>query len=65
MIGPGVQISMEALAQRAAQAAPVELGEPLGEPDSVIGKTTQASIQSGIVYGFAGAIDAIARRVEA
>ncbi|MFN2612970.1 MAG: pantothenate kinase, partial [Solirubrobacterales bacterium] len=26
--------------------------------------TTQQSIQSGVVYGFAGAIDAIARRVE-
>jgi type III pantothenate kinase len=31
----------------------------------VIGKTTQASIQSGIIYGFAGAIDAIARRLRA
>jgi type III pantothenate kinase len=64
VIGPGVQISMEALAQRAAKLPPVELGEPIGEPYSVIGKTTQASIQSGIVYGFAGAIDAIAARVE-
>ena len=46
------------------EAAAVELGEPLGEPGGVIGKTTQASLQSGIVYGFAGAIDAIARRVQ-
>ena len=37
--------------------------EPLTEPGSVIGKSTQASLWSGIVYGFAGAIDAIARRV--
>ena len=29
----------------------------------VIGRTTQASLQSGMVYGFAGAIDAIARRL--
>ena len=63
VIGPGVEISMEALAARAAKLPPVELGEPLGEPGGVIGKTTQASLQSGIVYGFAGAIDAIARRV--
>jgi type III pantothenate kinase len=64
VIGPGVKISMEALAARAAKLPPVELGEPLGEPGGVIGKTTQASLQSGIVYGFAGAIDAIARRVQ-
>jgi len=64
VIGPGVEISMEALAARAAKLPPVELGEPLGEPGGVIGKTTQASLQSGIVYGFAGAIDAIARRVQ-
>jgi type III pantothenate kinase len=63
VIGPGVEISMEALAARAAKLPPVELGEPLGEPGGVIGKTTHASLQSGIVYGFAGAIDAIARRV--
>jgi type III pantothenate kinase len=30
----------------------------------VIGKTTHASLQSGIVYGFAGAVDSIARRVQ-
>ena len=29
----------------------------------MIGRTTQASLQSGMVYGFAGAIDAIARRL--
>jgi len=64
VIGPGVQISMEALAERAAKLPPVELGEPMGEPHGVVGKTTQASLRSGIVYGFAGAIDAIAARVE-
>ena len=64
VIGPGVEISMEALARRTAKLPPIELGEPLGEPGGVIGKTTHASLQSGIVYGFAGAVDAIARRVQ-
>jgi type III pantothenate kinase len=64
VIGPGVSISMEALADRAAKLPPIELGEPLGEPGGVIGRTTAQSLQSGIVYGFAGAVDAIARRVE-
>jgi type III pantothenate kinase len=55
---------MEALARRTAKLPPIELGEPLGEPGGVIGKTTHASLQSGIIYGFAGAVDAIARRVQ-
>jgi len=64
VIGPGVEISMQALAERTAKLPPIELGEPLGEPGGVIGKTTHASLQSGIVYGFAGAVDAIARRIQ-
>jgi type III pantothenate kinase len=59
VIGPGIEISMEALTERAAKLPKVDLVAP----ESVIGKTTQASIQSGIVFGFAGAIDAIARRI--
>ena len=50
---------MEALTERAAKLPNVELAEPAG----VIGKTTQASMQSGMIYGFAGAIDSIARRL--
>ena len=56
---PGVRISLEALTERAAKLPTVDLAEPAG----VIGKTTTASIQAGMVYGFAGAIDAIARRL--
>ena len=63
VIGPGVAISMEALASRAAKLPPIDLGEP-PPPAQVIGRSTQASLQSGIVYGFAGAVDAIARRVQ-
>jgi type III pantothenate kinase len=64
VIGPGVEISMAALAERTAKLPPIELGEPLSEPAGVIGKSTHASLRSGIVYGFAGAVDAIARRVQ-
>jgi type III pantothenate kinase len=64
VIGPGVEISMEALAERTAKLPPIELGEPLGEPGGVIGRSTQQSLQSGITYGFAGAVDAIARRIQ-
>jgi type III pantothenate kinase len=50
---------MEALTERAAKLPKVDLAEPSG----VIGKTTQAGMQAGMIYGFAGAIDAIARRL--
>jgi len=63
VIGPGVAISMEALATRTAKLPPIELGES-PPPAQVIGRSTQTSLQSGIVYGFAGAVDAIARRVQ-
>jgi type III pantothenate kinase len=59
VIGPGVRVSLEALTERAAKLPNIELAEP----GSVIGKTTQASMQSGMIFGFAGAIDAIARRL--
>ena len=61
VIAPGIQISMEALAERAARLPKVDFAEP----ERVIGRTTQASLQSGMVYGFAGAIDSIAGRVAA
>jgi type III pantothenate kinase len=59
VIGPGVRVSMEALTERAAKLPRVELAEPPG----VIGKSTQESMQSGMIFGFAGAIDSIARRL--
>ena len=59
VLAPGVEISIDALAQRAARLFTVEL-EP---PKSVIGKSTQAALQSGVIYGFAGQVDAIVRRL--
>jgi type III pantothenate kinase len=64
VIGPGVEISMEALAQRTAKLPPIELGEPPSAAGSVIGRSTQQSLLAGITYGFAGAVDAIARRIQ-
>jgi type III pantothenate kinase len=58
-LAPGVEISIEALAQRAARLFKVDL-EP---PKQVIGKNTAAALQSGVIYGFAGQVDAIVRRL--
>lgn len=61
IIAPGVEISMEALTERAAKLPKIDLGEPR----SLIGKTTVDAIRSGVVYGFAGQVDGIVRRLRA
>ncbi len=58
-IAPGVEISLTALAERAARIPRIDLGEP----ESAIGKSSRAAIQSGVVYGFAGLIDSLAVRI--
>ena len=50
---------MDALFARAARLFRVEFVEP----PTVIGKTTGAALQSGLVYGFAGQVDAIVARI--
>ncbi len=57
---PGIEISMDALFARADRLTRVELIEPR----SVIGKNTIESLQSGAIYGFAGQVDGIVRRME-
>ena len=52
---------MDALSRRAAQLLKVELTRP----PRVIGKNTVEALQSGIVYGFAGQVEGIARRMAA
>ena len=59
VIAPGVEISMEALFARAARLVRI----PLEAPEHVIGKTTTQGLQSGMVYGFAGQVDAIVDRI--
>ena len=58
-IAPGIEISLDALATQAARLTKVELEEP----DSVIGKNTTQAMQAGAIYGFAGQVDGIVRRM--
>jgi type III pantothenate kinase len=59
-IAPGLEISLTALVERAARIPRIELAEP----EAAIGRSSRAAIQSGVVFGFAGLIDGIARRIE-
>lgn len=58
-LAPGIEISVDALAQRAAQLRKVELIQPR----SVIGKNTVEALQSGTIYGFAGQVDGLVTRI--
>ena len=59
VITPGINISSEALFQRAARLPPVEITRP----QSVIGSSTIGSMQSGLYYGFVGLVDGILKRM--
>jgi type III pantothenate kinase len=59
VLAPGIEVSMDALFERAARLRKVDFVEP----ESVIGKNTVASLQSGVVYGFAGQVDGIVERI--
>jgi type III pantothenate kinase len=58
-LAPGIEISLDALASRAAQLRKVELVRPR----SVIGKNTVEALQSGALYGFAGQVDGLVHRI--
>lgn len=58
-LAPGIEISIDALAARAAQLRKVELVRPR----SAIGKNTVEALQSGALYGFAGQVDGLVDRI--
>jgi type III pantothenate kinase len=59
-IAPGVEISLTALVERAARIGRIDLEEP----ETAIGRSSRAAIQSGVIFGFAGLIDGVVRRIE-
>jgi type III pantothenate kinase len=59
-IAPGLEISLTALVERAARIGRIELEEP----ETAIGRSSRAAIQSGVIFGFAGLIDGVVRRIE-
>ena len=61
IITPGIEISLQALSERAAKLPIVELSEPR----AVIGRSTVEAIRSGIAFGFAGQVEGIVRRLRA
>src|SRR5579863_2867922 len=61
VLAPGIEVSMDALFARAARLPKVSFSAP----ERVISQTTVSALQSGLVYGFAGQVDAIVDRIRA
>ena len=59
VISPGIEISLEALSQRAAALPKVSLANPR----AAIGRGTLEAIQSGVVFGYAGQVDGLLGRL--
>ncbi len=60
-IAPGIIISSEALFQKASKLPRVEI---FAKPKTAVGKDTISSINSGLIYGYAGMVDGIVNRIK-
>ncbi len=60
VIAPGIKTSLEGLVNKTAQLPMVELDAP----KTVIGKNTKHCMQSGIIFGFAGLVDNIIKKIK-
>jgi type III pantothenate kinase len=58
-IVPGILVSLEALVSRASRLSGVEVERP----PNVIGQNTTHSLQSGVLFGYAGLVDAMVDRI--
>ena len=58
-ICPGVQISADALFQRAARLPRIDVRKPL----RVVGRTTVGAMESGLFYGYVGLVEGLVRRM--
>ena len=61
VIAPGITTGADHLIRRAARLMAFELRAP----ERVVGRSTEESLQSGVLYGAVGQVDAIVRRIMA
>jgi type III pantothenate kinase len=58
-MAPGIVVSHDALVERAARLSRIDLDAP----PSVLGRNTRASMQAGLVLGYAGLVDGLVERM--
>ncbi len=59
-IFPGIHVALEALVSRASKLSSVEIVRPA----TVIGRNTTHNLQSGMLFGYAGMVDTMIRRMK-
>jgi len=59
-ISPGIRIAADALFMKASKLPRVDI---IKAPEQVIGKDTIGSIQSGVIFGYAGLVDGMVQRM--
>jgi type III pantothenate kinase len=59
-IAPGLGIAADALFSRTAKLPKIELARP----KTVIGRDTVGSMQSGLIFGYAGLVDELVSRIQ-
>ncbi|MBO7214251.1 MAG: type III pantothenate kinase, partial [Clostridia bacterium] len=60
VIAPGIKTSLEGLVSNTAQLPMIELEAP----KSAIPKTTRTAMQAGIIFGFAGLVENIVKKIK-
>src|SRR5499425_2897572 len=58
-ICPGVQISADALFQRAARLPRIDVRKP----SSIVGRTTIGAMEAGLFWGYVGMVEGLVRRM--
>jgi len=64
IIAPGVELSLNALSEKAALLPKIKLTERLRKAPPIFGKTTAHSMISGTLYGFAAMCDGLVARLK-
>ncbi|MCP4443728.1 MAG: type III pantothenate kinase [Myxococcales bacterium] len=60
-IAPGVEVSSQALYEHASKLPKVQIARP----KNVVGRNTEASMQSGLYYGYCGMVDSMVAEIRA
>lgn len=59
VIAPGIEVSSQALYEHASKLPRVQIARP----KSVVGRNTEASMQSGLYYGYSGMVDSVVAKI--
>jgi type III pantothenate kinase len=59
VIAPGIEVSSQALYEHASKLPRVQITKP----KNVVGRNTEASMQSGLYYGYSGMVDSVVSKI--